>query len=205
MIKKLRPKDLGLLFVVGGPGSSGSSTISKMLADIFSLRRVYGGGFFRDVVRDLGYLNLEEAYVENSLENLEGIDMEVDRVLREESKKKDIIIDSKIFAALATQEDIPCTVKIWLDSSLHVRTLRCLHKEEISNIFKKIIRYFKIRKDLENRFRLDGERYQKIYDVDYFHPEKYYDLVLDTSHLDEKETVDLILEEIKNGGYITKE
>lgn len=56
--------------------------------------------------------------------------------------------------------------------------------------------------NLANRRRADGKRYWELYKVEYSKPRKYNDIVLDTSHIDENETFKLILEKIKDGGYI---
>jgi cytidylate kinase len=49
---------------------------------------------------------------------------------------------------------------------------------------------------------VDGRRYKFLYKVDYSNEELYNDIVLDTSKLNEKETFDLILRRISDGGYI---
>ena len=54
-----------LLLVVGGPGSSGASTIAKMLAEYFNLERVYSGGVFREIVASQGYKTLDDFYIAN--------------------------------------------------------------------------------------------------------------------------------------------
>ena len=48
------------LFVIGGPGGSGSSTIAKMFAKYFGMERVYGGDLMRRLVKDKGYENFED-------------------------------------------------------------------------------------------------------------------------------------------------
>lgn len=202
MNKKVRPEELGYLFVVGGPGSSGSSTISVMLANEFSLKRVYGGEILRDIVSDLGFPSLESAYNEGNMEKVMEIDRKLDEYLTKVSKSKDVLIESKVFACIAKQQDIPVTLSIWLDASLHVRTIRSLEKLGFTKPIKRIKEYIRIRKNLAYREKFDRERYMELYGVDSTKPKRYYDIVLDTSHMDEKETFKLILKLIKDGGYI---
>jgi cytidylate kinase len=45
-------------------------------------------------------------------------------------------------------------------------------------------------------------RYSSLYGINYDKPEEYNDIIIDSSNLNEKETFDLILKNIKDGGYI---
>ncbi len=202
MNKKVRPEELGYLFVIGGPGSSGSSTISVMLANKFSLRRVYGGEILRDIMLDLGFSSLESAYHEGNMKKVMEIDKKLDEYLIKVSKTKDVLIESKVFAGIAKKQNIPITVSIWLDASLHVRTMRSLEKLGITKPIQRVREYVRIRRDLAFREKFDRGRYMELYGVNSAKPRKYYDIVLNTSHMDEKETFKLILQLIKNGGYI---
>jgi len=191
-----------LLIVVGGPGSSGSSTISKMLAEHFNIERVYAGSIFREHVSDLGYKTLDDFYSEADEKKFFEIDKEVDKFLIERAKRGNILIESKVFAALATLNNIPCTVKIWLTASLFVRTKRLVNKKEDIKGISKLIYFVQSYFSLLRRRMKDGKRYKDLYGVEYCNQELYNNVVLDTSKLNEKETFDLILEKIKDGGYI---
>lgn len=204
MERKKRSDELGYLFVVGGPGGSGASTISKMLAEYFNLSRVYSGGLFREAVKERGYENFEDFYKNSNEEELLKLDEEVDSRLIEESKKRDVLMDSKLFACIAQINEIPCTVKIWLDASLHTRAMRHLGKQDISSWLVRFIRYFKIRRDLKKRWKLDSKRYFKLYGIDYGKPSVYNDIVIDSSNMDENETFNLILRRLEDGQYIKK-
>ena len=107
-----------------------------------------------------------------------------------------------MFGALAKKKDIPVTVSIWLTASLHTRVLRSFDKIGMKKPLEKIKRYFRIRKDLAYRERFDRGRYMQLYGVDTAKPRRYFDIVLNTSHMDEKKTFKLILELLKDGGYI---
>ncbi len=196
----LKRKDL--LIVVGGPGSSGSSTISKMLSEHFNLERVYAGSIFREQVEKLGYPTLDEFYKLADKETFYKIDKEVDQRLIELAKKGNILIESKVFAGLATLNNIPCTVKIWLDANLCVRVRRVMGKQKDIKGINRVFVFFKAASSLIRRRIVDGRRYKYLYGVDYSNEELYNDIVLDTSKLNEKETFDLILKRIRDGGYI---
>jgi CMP/dCMP kinase len=207
MEKKRRKNEQGYLFVVGGPGGSGSTVISEMLAKHFGLERIYAGALFRSAILEKGYKNFEDFYEKNNEQELLKLDMEVDRKLLEESKSKDILIESKIFAAILEMKDLPCTARVWVDASLHVRALRHLNRDnnEVEGIFNKLTEYSKIRRNLKKRWNLDKKRYRDLYGVDYSKPKLYNDIVIDSSKINEEETFNLILKRLKDGRYIEKE
>ena len=205
MEKKRRTKNDGYLFVVGGPGGSGSTIISEKLSKHFGLRRIYAGSIFRSEILKRGYENIEDFYTSSNKNDLLKLDMEVDRFLLEESKKGNLLIESKIFAGILHIKDIPSTVTIWLDASLHVRALRHLNKLDFDSFWVKLMAYFKIRRNLKKRWRLDNKRYKDLYGVDYGKPKLYNDIVIDSSKMNEEETFNLILKKLKDGRYIKKE
>ena len=202
MNQKTRAKDLGYLFVVGGPGGSGSSTIAKMLAEHFSLKRVYGGKIFRSKLKNSGYEDNDKAYFKRNEQFLKKLDKQVDAILLNEINEPNILIESKNFAALVTKKKIPCTVRIWITASLHVRAQRSLMKHGINPGVRNLYRYFKTRDRLQRRYEIDASRYSSLYGINYNNPKEYNDIVIDSSHMNEKETFDLILKYIEDGGYI---
>jgi len=197
----------GILIVIGGPGASGCSTIAKKLAEHFNLKRIYGGELMRNFAKEKGFATYEQ-FLESDFfkENSSEIDRRVDDEMIKHSSDSDILIESKIFAAIATIRQIPCSVKIWLDASLEVRAHRALtgrsgikhekHIDEKSQLYKDTV------KKLTLRYENDKERYNDLYGIDYSKPELYNDIVLDSSDLDAEQTIKLVLEKIKDGGFI---
>lgn len=188
-----------MVLVIGGPGSSGSSTIAKRLAQYYGIKRIYGGKFFREEALRRGYGNLEEMYRNTDEKTLKELDLELDRYLMGCAKKGNVLIESKIFGALASVRNIKCTCKIWVTASLEVRINRSFEKENIRSSLKRIFLRRKIEKDLQYRYDSDRKRYRDLYDIDYDNPQRYYDLVLDSSHQTTGETVNLIINYINNG------
>ena len=199
----MKQKKEKLLLVVGGPGSSGSSTISKMLAKHFGLPRIYAGDLFRKRAKQQDIDSFEE-FLQEISHGGNSLDLEIDKLLFEYAKEGNVLIESKIFGALAKREGIDCTATIWLDSDLDTRVKRRLQKEGIKGI-RAFFKKSRIRRDLKKRYVIDKEKYTRLYNIRYDAPYLYYDIVLDTSKLNEEETFNLILRELENGRYITKQ
>lgn len=188
------------VFVVGGPGGSGSSTISVMMSKHFNLPRIYAGDLFRKEAKEKDYENFEE-FLQQISKGGNTLDLEIDGMLEEYALKGNVVLESKIFGAISKKKGIPITATIWLDADIHTRVCRHLNRENISNI-KRIPKYFEIWYRLRKRFKIDREKYKRLYKVRYDRPSLYYDIVLNTSKLNEEETFKLILEKLKDGGYI---
>ncbi|HVX92750.1 MAG TPA: AAA family ATPase [Candidatus Dojkabacteria bacterium] len=201
-MKLKRENELGILMVVGGPGSSGVSTIAKALARHYSLAYIYAGLFMRNMAKDEGFKTVEDflRYIDEN--DLQGrYDYEIDSKMIQMSFEKNTLIDSKVFAALSLSYDIPCTVKIWIDCDLDGRVRRSFEKE--GKAFKEDSSEYIDRKNkLLERYNLDKKRYEGLYGIDYSNPKKYNDIVVDSSRLDVKNTFELVVKRIKDGGYI---
>jgi cytidylate kinase len=189
-----------IVLVIGGPGKSGSSTIAKMLSEHFQVEHVHGGNLFREQARVRGYKSLEDYYRDANIDEIKELDKEVDNELREYANRGGVVIESKVFAGIATKENISCFAKIWVDADLDTRVYRAVEKEGISNPIAKWIRKRQIKKDLVLRYEIDRLRYKEMYGLDYDNPEKYNDFVIDSSGQTPDQTFNLIINYLKDAG-----
>lgn len=194
---------MGLLIVVGGPGGSGSSTIAKMLSRHYGLHYLYGGHFMREYAKQYGYESIGEFLSEvEDIDNDDKVDNIIDKKLLRASRWHDILIDSKSFAALATHMQIPTTAKIWLNASIEKRVRRTLHKQGLVDLGAELPEHTHLfrstKSSLNDRYELDKERFLKLYNIDYGHPEKYNDIVIDSSSINAGQTLDLIIGKLGN-------
>jgi len=196
----MKQKNEKLLLVVGGPGGSGSSTIAVMLSKHFNIPRIYAGDLYRDEAKHEEMESFDE-FLQEMSQGGNSLDLEIDALLRVYAKKRNILIESKIFASLAKKENIPCTATIWLDADLETRVKRKLENENVRGI-RRLLRKSQIKGELVRRYKIDREKYNRLYNVKYESPKLYYDIILDTSKLNEEETFNLILERLKDGRYI---
>ena len=193
-------KEKDIVICVGGPGGSGSTTISKMLSEHFKIKRIYAGDLFRKEAKEEDIQNFEK-FLQEISKGGNSLDLEIDSLLEEYARKGNIVIDSKIFGAIAKEKALRCDVSIWLDAELGIRIKRHLGKENLRGL-KKLQRYLEIRKNLKKRFKIDKEKYWRLYKIKYDKPSLYYNMVIDSSKMNEDETFNLILKKIKDGGYI---
>ncbi|MDX9739042.1 MAG: AAA family ATPase [Candidatus Dojkabacteria bacterium] len=196
----MKQKDEKILLVIGGPGGSGSSTISKMLSEHFSIERIYAGDMFRKRAKQEQIESFEE-FLQDISDGGNSLDLEIDSLLMEYAKRGNVLIESKVFGALAKKKGIPCTATVWLHADINTRVKRKLAKEGATGV-KGLIRGMRIKRNLNRRYRIDREKYLRLYDIKYDSPRLYYDIVLDTSRLNEVETFNLILERLKDGRFI---
>lgn len=191
-----------IVIAVGGPGGSGITTISKMLAKHFNLKHIYAGDLFREAAKESDYQHFEE-FLQDISKGGNHLDYEIDEMLEQYANKGNVVIDSKVYGALSKIKKLRCDFSVWIDATHEVKIKRHLGKEKLVGI-KKILRGIAIGKGLKKRERIDKEKYWRLYKVRYNKPELYYDFVLDSSNLNEEETFNLILKNIEDGGYINK-
>jgi cytidylate kinase len=192
--------DKQIVLVIGGPGKSGSTTIAKMLSEYFQLEMVSGGLLFRREAKRNGFNSFDEYLSQMSTLEIMEFDKFVDNKLREYAKHGNVLIESKVFAGIATKENIECSAKIWLKANLGVRVKRAIEKEQIKNPIEKFLKKIEIKKNLVKRYNADKSRYMELYGIDYDAPEKYNDLVIDSSDQNPEETFNLIINFFNNAG-----
>lgn len=202
-----RPSELGIAIIVGGFGASGSSTIAEMLAEHYHLSYNYGGGMMREIARIHGYDDLEDFFkMDDFISNSTEYDLQVEKFMLQALGQENVLLDSKIGAAIATKLKLGVTLKIWLDAPVEIRAKRVFEKD--GDLFpenptleerKKLDQNIK---DLEYRFDVDKKRYRLLYDIDYDKPEKYNDIVLMTQGMNANQTFDSLLKQIKIDGYL---
>lgn len=166
-----------VIAVSGSPGS-GKTTYARYLADALSLRFFSGGMAFRELAKERG-LSLVEL---NRLAAKDArIDIELERRILEEAKKGGVVIESHL--AGWTLRNI-ADLLIYVKADLRTRLERIASRER-KNI-KEIA--------VETMWRevIEAERFRDLYAID-ITDLSYFDIVLDTTFLDEDEAKRLLL------------
>ena len=196
-ISSKRPSELGMLLVISGPGGSGSTTISNLVEKKYNLSHYYAGDIFRDLALKKGFKNLEDFLKDVDKKDIDRYDLDVDNLMIQKSQEKDVLIEGKAFAALASIKNIPCTLKVWLDADLNTRVLRVLSRDGILKYGEPLREelmnsYSKVKDDLVLRSNLLDKRLKELYGIEYDRQELYNDIVIDSSNQSVEETFNLI-------------
>ena len=103
--------------------------------------------------------------------------------------------------ALATINNIPCTLKIWLDADIDTRVKRGLAREGVLKYGDPLrddlkSEYLRVKDDIEGRYDILSKRLGYLYGIEYGKQELYNDIVIDSSKQTVEETFNLICKEI---------
>ncbi len=189
--------------IIGGPGGSGSSAISKKVAEKLGFSHIYGGAMMRKIAKEKGYLTYNQFLESVDKESIIEYDKQVDKMILEELKKGSCLAESKIIATVLPKEVMPPTIKLWLSCDIDIRTVRTLTSKrglpqnQAEQLGKESPLFLETKNELKRRYEIDGQRYKELYNVDYDKPEKYYDLVLNTSEQSIEETFKLVIDFIE--------
>ena len=177
-----------MIISFNGDHGSGKSTIAKMVAEKLRYPRYYMGQIFRDIAKEKG-MTLEELH--KKIVDDYSVDRMVDNYLVDLSKEKEnFVLESRTAWKL-----IPDSIKIYLkvDSKEAAKRIFLeLEKENQRNEGKELNSVEKIEVSINNRKKLDDERYMKIYGIN-IREEKNYDLFLDTTNLTIKEVFQKVI------------
>lgn len=182
-----------MIITISGKPGSGKSTIAKMLAEKYSLKRYSTGDFFRAKAKEKG-LSLKEYSL--LAEQTHEHDKETDLWQSELGKKEDnFIIDGRL-----SHIYIPNAIKIFLDVDKNTGAMRIMNEKregEEAMDEKHALHLWGIRTNSEQK------RFHEYYKINH-HDYSQYDFVLDTSELTKQEVLDKISEFISKHNLFDK-
>lgn len=178
-----------ILTISGLPGS-GKSTVGKMLAKKLNYEYFSVGELRGKMALDRG-MTIDEF---NKLgEKEEWTDREADAKQAQLSAGKDRII----FEGRMSWHAIPDSFKIFLTVDLDEAAKRVFHSFNNRPDEKKPTSLSETKQALTKRLSSDKKRYRKYYGVDYTDP-KNFDIVVDTTAIEKKQVLKLILDKIRS-------
>lgn len=182
-----------MIISFNGDHGSGKSTIAKMVAEKLNYPRYYMGQIFRDIAKEKG-ITLEELH--EGIADDVAIDKLVDEYLVDLSKKENnFVVESR-----TAWHFIPDSIKFYfrVDSKESAkRVFLELQKENQRNEGTELDSIEKVEKSLDNRKKMDDERYLKFYGIN-IRDDKNYDLVIDTTKLTIQEVFEKVMKFIKS-------
>jgi cytidylate kinase len=157
-----------LLITISGLPGSGTTTVSKLVAEALGLDRLPGGEVFRQMAAEAG-MSLAEfgAHAQDHPD----IDRELDDRLAARAARGGCVIESRLAGWLATREGL-VAVRVWVDCDDEVRAARVARRDGST--------LAEARADNEARSALERARYQAVYGID-LDDRSTYDLVLDST------------------------
>ena len=181
-----------MIISIGGTPGSGKSTVGKILAKHFNLKRYYIGQIMRDIAKEKG-MTIRE-YLESGED-----DPSVDREVDEYQKKLGETEDNFLIEGRTSFQMIPKSIKIFIYTDLDTgaeriyKDLKENSKDRNEGKFKNVE---EVKCETEKRITTDKKRYKKYYNVDVF-DKKNYDISIDSSSIDADKVTDNIIKEIQ--------
>jgi cytidylate kinase len=169
-----------LLVTISGLPGSGTTTVSRLVAEALGLDRLPGGEVFRQMAAEAG-MTLAEFGVH--AQDHPAIDRELDDRLEARAAEGGCVIESRLAGWLVTRAGLTA-VRVWVDCDDDVRAARVAARDG-STIAE-------ARADNAARSALERTRYQAVYGID-LDDRSTYDLVLDSSAAPAEQLADAIV------------
>ena len=157
-----------MLITISGLPGSGTTTVSRLVADALGLDRLPGGEVFRQMAAEAG-MTLAEFGVH--AQGHPDIDRELDDRLAARAAEGGCVIESRLAGWLATREGLPA-VRVWVDCADEVRAARVAARDG-TTVAQALV-------DNAARSELERARYRAVYGID-LDDRSTYDLVLDST------------------------
>ena len=157
-----------MLITISGLPGSGTTTVSRLVADALGLARLPGGEVFRQMAAEAG-MTLAEfgAHAQSH----PAIDRELDDRLTARAAQGGCVIESRLAGWLATRARLPA-LRVWVECADEVRARRVAARDGSTTADALA--------DNAARSDLERARYRAVYDID-LDDRSTYDLVLDST------------------------
>jgi CMP/dCMP kinase len=165
--------------VSGLPGS-GTTTISRLLAEYYELELISSGEIFRRLAKERGTTLAELGVL---AEKDPSIDLAIDKNQRAIIRCQDnLVLESRLAGHMAS--GVPNVLKIWVKAPLPVRVKRIQKRERAVSFdeeFKKTVL----------REKSEALRYMNYYNID-IGDLSIYDIVIDSEKWNQYQTLDIL-------------
>ena len=165
--------------VSGLPGS-GTTTVSKLLAEYYELELTSSGEIFRRIAKEKGMSLAEFGAM---AEKDPSIDLAIDKNQRAViNSHEKLILESRLAGHMA--KDVPNVLKIWIKASLPVRVKRILRREKSISFEEELERTIQ-------REKSEALRYMNYYNID-ISDLSIYDIVIDSEKWNQYQILDIL-------------
>ena len=157
-----------MLITISGLPGSGTTTVSRLVAEALGLPRLPGGEVFRQLAAEAGMTLAEFG---GHAQDNPAIDRELDDRLQARATEGDCVIESRLAGWLATRAGLPA-LRVWVDCADDVRAARVAVRDGTTAA--------QALADNAARSDLERARYRAVYSID-LDDRSTYDLVLDST------------------------
>ncbi|MGB9927535.1 MAG: (d)CMP kinase [Methanosarcina sp.] len=169
-----------MLITVSGLPGSGTSTISRLLAESYELELISSGEVFRRIAKEKGMTLSEFGAM---AEKDPSIDLAIDKNQRAIIRSQDnVVLESRLAGHMAM--GVPNVIKIWMKAPLPVRVKRIQKREKTSSFeveFEKTV----------EREKSEALRYKNYYNID-ISDLSIYDIVIDSEKWNQYQALDIL-------------
>lgn len=168
---------------LAGDIASGKGAVSKILAEKLNYTIYRNGEYFRKLA---GQMNMSVKDFNIYVEAHPDIDLQIEQSAKEYAQRNDnLLIDARLgwYA-------VPHSFKIYLKVDLSVAAKRVMLDDTRGNV-ESYTSLNQAEKEIYERFKLENERYYKLYNVRKDDMTNY-DLVIDTTNLTPEEVSEII-------------
>lgn len=167
-----------LSIVLSGPVASGTTTAAKTLAEKLSLEYHSAGDFFRKYLAENNIPLPNKELIPDDIEK--KIDTELTQLLE---AKKPVVVDGLYQAYFA--RNMPHVLKVLLTANEDERIKRALERTHTHK---------ETAEDVKKRDRAHDLKFRKLYTDENFMDQKFFDLVIDTTNINQAETLQKIVD-----------
>ena len=165
--------------VSGLPGS-GTTTISRLLAEYYELELISSGEVFRKIAKEKGMSLTEFGAM---AEKDPSIDLAIDKNQRAViHSQENLILESRLAGHMA--KDVPTVLKIWIKAPLPVRVKRILRREKSVSFDEEL-------EKTVQRENSEALRYMSYYNID-IGDLSIYDIVIDSEKWNQYQILDIL-------------
>lgn len=165
---------------ISGPPGSGTTTISRLLAEYYEFELISSGEVFRRIAKEKGMSLAEFGAM---AEKDPSIDLAIDKNQRAAiHSQENIILESRLAGHMA--KDVPSVLKIWIKAPLSVRVKRILRREKSTSFDDEL-------EKTVQREKSEALRYMNYYNID-IGDLSIYDIVIDSEKWNQYQILDIL-------------
>lgn len=174
------------IITVSGPPGSGTSTISRRVAEKLDYSRFSSGDFMRSLAREE---NMSLTEITEKAERNPEIDRKIDEKVKNLADSEKIVVDSRL-AFHFIPESFAVYLEVDLDNAAERIYAEHAQREKEGELVSDSVEA--TRKSIMNRLSSERKRYKDLYNIDHTN-HTHYNVVVDTNEKNIPEVVDTVV------------